>query len=415
MNYTEILKQLKKYYSNLLIIQYNGKPKAKATIELMTKLIWSNMALLQIRDGFDWKNAKGVQLDIIGKWLGISKNYNENNTWNNTYLSYPAYGTETVAESDVLRGGYSTYSDFDTLEGGMLTYSDLQADSQMLDDEDYRTVIGLKIIKNSIEHNQGNIDEAVGLYFAKKDENGDVQFGSFELSNFTKIGNPTITTDGIASSFSSSKYLKSSIVNFSKPFKVVFNEKKGTATKFNGFQIGLSSLVSSPLAFVQSPYATYITLGLYINNSLVIRDYPFNHADYSDINYILTWNGQSFILEIENSETNEVIFAQSIDSTNHLIRNNITTGVVIYGYNWNSANAIQSTDLKLTRIFINKTLVFSGLNNKRIITYPVVYTTWQPHQITYNYPSELSTIMNICLYKNVLPAPTGCQIQLSSY
>lgn len=229
-NYSEILKQLQDYYSNLLIIQYNGKPKAKATIELLTSLIYSNMALLQIRDGFDWRTAKGVQLDIIGQWVGVSRSYNGNNTWDKTSLSYPSYGTETAAETDPQRGGYSTYSDFDTLEGGVVTYNDLQADSQMLGDIDYKTIIGLKIIKNSIIHNQGNIDEAIALYFAEKDANGDVIYDN----------------DG------------------------------------------------------------------YIAN-------------------------------------------------------------------------------------------------------PKVYTTWQPHVITYHYPQDLSTIINICLYKNVLPAPTGCQIQLVSY
>lgn len=237
MSYKSTLQDLQKYYSNLLIIQYNGKPKAKATIELIANLIWSNMALLQIRDAFDWKTAdsdypnstEGAQLDIIGKWVGISRAYNENNTWSNTYLCYPAYGTDTIAEADPQRGGYSDYSTFDTLEGGVLTYKDLQANTQQLTNEEYRTVIGLKIIKNSIVHNQGNIDRAVTLFFE-------------EMIN----------------------------------------------------------------------------------------------------------------------------------------------GEVVY-------------------------------NNDGYIDNPIVYTTWQPHEITYHYPISLSTIINICYYKGVLLAPTGVSIQLAAY
>ena len=231
MNYAEITKQLQEYYSNLLIIQYNGKPKAKATIELLAQLVWSNMTLLQIRDGFDWRTAVGLQLDIIGQWVGVSRAYNENNTWSNTYLSYPSYGTDSIAEADPQRGGYSDYSTFDdTVPAGVLTYNDLQANKQELNDDDYRIVIGLKIIKNNIIQNQGNIDDAIALYFAERDADGNVIYDS----------------DG------------------------------------------------------------------YIAN-------------------------------------------------------------------------------------------------------PLVYTTWQPHEITYHYPQSLSTIINICLYKGVLLAPTGVSIQLASY
>lgn len=230
MDYTAILHELQEYYSNLLIIQYNGKKKAKATIELLVRLVLSNMALIQIRDAFDWRTAKGPQLDIVGQWVGISRAYNENNTWSNTYLSYPAYGTDTIAEADPQRGGYSDYSTFDdTVPAGVLTYKDLQANKQELDDDQYRIVIGLKIIKNNIVHNQGNIDRAVTLFFEEM---------------------------------------------------------------ING----------------------------------------------------------------------EVVYNQ-------------------YGY----------------------------------IDNPVVYTTWQPHEITYHYPQSLSTIMNMCLYKGVLLAPTGVSIQLASY
>lgn len=231
MDYENILKQLKTYYANLLIIQYNGKPKAKATIELLTELAYSNMALMQIRDAFDWRTATDAQLDIIGKWVGVSRAYTQNNTWENTYLSYPAYETESIAYDDAQRGGYSDYSTFnDTIPAGVLTYDDLQSDKQQLDTEEYRTVIGLKIIKNNIVHNQGNIDKAIAEYFAERDADGNII--------------------------------------------------------------------------------------------------------YDDDGYI--------------------------------------------------AN-------------------------------PLVYTTWQPHIITYHYPASLSTIINICLYKNVLPAPTGVKIQTASY
>jgi len=61
-------------YKKLLIVQYSDKPKALATIEsLLAPLedIYDNMFLLE--DAFDLDKALGVQLDVIGKIVGISR------------------------------------------------------------------------------------------------------------------------------------------------------------------------------------------------------------------------------------------------------------------------------------------------------------------------------------------------------
>lgn len=166
MNYLTILQQLKEYYSNLLIVQYNGKPKAKATIELFVDLLFANVLILQIQDAFDWKTAVGVQLDIIGKWVGVSRSYNGSLYWGNTYLSYPKSSQLVPNDNtDSLQHGYSDYSTFDSDTGNILTYNDVGFVEQSLNDDDYRVVIGLKIIKNSINHTAKNIDDAIWDYF----------------------------------------------------------------------------------------------------------------------------------------------------------------------------------------------------------------------------------------------------------
>ena len=75
MDYLKTLQNIEEYYTNLLIVQYHNKPKARKTIKLMARLLWTNMVLLQIRDAFDWKTATGMQLDIIGKWVGVDRFY----------------------------------------------------------------------------------------------------------------------------------------------------------------------------------------------------------------------------------------------------------------------------------------------------------------------------------------------------
>lgn len=161
MEYQLILSTIINYYVNLLIIQYHDKPKATATITLLINQIWANMILFQIRDGFNLKSAKGKQLDIIGAWVGLSRFYNGQLLFFQPRFSLIDWNSTT----DNLQGGFSTFETFDTLDGGFLDYSDLNPTQNQLNDDTYRLMIGLKIIKNSIQHTAKNIDKAIWNYF----------------------------------------------------------------------------------------------------------------------------------------------------------------------------------------------------------------------------------------------------------
>lgn len=170
MDYTATLNSLLDYYANLLIVQYNGKSKASATIKMIANLILANVLILQIRDAFDWRTAVGVQLDIIGKWVGVSRTYNGNLFFNQPIFSYPK--SNDLVPDDLttpFQHGYSEFSTFNTdvATGDIaeLTYKNIGYVEQKLSDNDYRTVIGLKIIKNSINHTAKNIDDAIWNYF----------------------------------------------------------------------------------------------------------------------------------------------------------------------------------------------------------------------------------------------------------
>lgn len=166
MNYLNILTEFTKYYQNLLIVQYNQKPRASATIRLMVNLLWANMILLQIRDAFDWRTATGWQLDIIGQWVGCSRFYDgqlfEFHPW------FALIGWDS--NPDNLQGGFSTYETFDSIEGGFLDYANIRPTQNKMTDKGFRIMIGLKIIKNNIQTTCKNIDTAIWNYdfFNKK-------------------------------------------------------------------------------------------------------------------------------------------------------------------------------------------------------------------------------------------------------
>lgn len=61
------------YYANLLILQYIGKPKAFATIQLLVTPIVMNQLPIQVQNAFNPATAVGVQLDVLGKYAGVTR------------------------------------------------------------------------------------------------------------------------------------------------------------------------------------------------------------------------------------------------------------------------------------------------------------------------------------------------------
>lgn len=62
------------YYANLLILQYIGKPRAYATIQALVQPAIMDQLPIAVQNAFDIDTAVGVQLDVLGKYVGISRN-----------------------------------------------------------------------------------------------------------------------------------------------------------------------------------------------------------------------------------------------------------------------------------------------------------------------------------------------------
>lgn len=153
------------YYSNLLIIQYNNKPKASATIQLMVTELIANGILFDIRDGYDIDTAVGAQLDILGKYIGVNRIFQDNILTN-------MFSLETYTESDPTledRWGFVTYATFaTTLENGVVNYQSVLTTNFLLNDADYRTLLKLKIIQNYSNGSHKQIDDAMFAFFGNE-------------------------------------------------------------------------------------------------------------------------------------------------------------------------------------------------------------------------------------------------------
>lgn len=65
---------LTSYYVSRLIFQYATKPNAQRLIALMVKQALMDDLATQVLEGFDVDTAVGAQLDILGKYIGVSRN-----------------------------------------------------------------------------------------------------------------------------------------------------------------------------------------------------------------------------------------------------------------------------------------------------------------------------------------------------
>lgn len=176
------LQQIIDYYADLIILQYNGKPKAKATIELIAQQLLCDGVMFDVRDGFDVETAVGKQLDMLGKIVGVDRYYlGQVGFIDNTF------GFTDYDESDDGQQGFSDYSDYDTKVGTMLQYIDVVSSSQMLSDEDFRLLLKLKIVCNNINYSQKSIDAALFDKFGT-----DLILSTMNDMNITYFANPAL-------------------------------------------------------------------------------------------------------------------------------------------------------------------------------------------------------------------------------
>ena len=129
------------YYSNLLIMQYHDKPKAKATIEATVGLLPDDL-IMEVINGFDIETAVGKQLDILGEYVGVDRYYLVDN----------------------------------------------QAD--LLNDEDYRILIKLKAISNTSDLSHKSLEGALYDFFGntvRMDSDGNMEMTYFVPKNKTPI------------------------------------------------------------------------------------------------------------------------------------------------------------------------------------------------------------------------------------
>lgn len=133
------------YYANLLAFQYRHQPKAVATIRLFCRQALAELFPTALEQSFDVTTAVGLQLNVIGKYVGIPRNIG-------TPRSLPYFGfwdaTNPTTAGQNENGMAMAEDPAVNAQSIFLQSTGVGTENTALDDEAYRQVILLKIILN---------------------------------------------------------------------------------------------------------------------------------------------------------------------------------------------------------------------------------------------------------------------------
>lgn len=150
INPQQSLADIKKYYADLLILQYKNKPKARATVQIGCDIYTGNGLLFEFENILDIDKAEGYTLDLIGKIVGVPRNVVSDSP-NVEFFTFEKQNAN----------GFSTV---ETLSNGVFKRSDMNYyDKNALTDINYRILIKLKAIMNRV---RGTWAEMDNMYYS---------------------------------------------------------------------------------------------------------------------------------------------------------------------------------------------------------------------------------------------------------
>lgn len=129
------------YYTERLLYQYR-KPKAQATIANLANVAIAGLLPLQVQDAYDPDTAAGIQLDVIGKYVGLPRNIGDADPL--PYFGFVRYSG--VASNP---NGFTSYLNANNAGVLFFRYSYFGTRNTDLSDDAYRFMMKLKIISNS--------------------------------------------------------------------------------------------------------------------------------------------------------------------------------------------------------------------------------------------------------------------------
>lgn len=147
------------YYKELLIIQYNDKPKAKATIDALVRASMIFDVANKVRDGFNIETAVGKQQDILGKYLGTPRVIT-GTSFSRDYFGFAEYGASAPFDFyPLLKYGQ------EAPDAQFRNYTESTQSLLALNDEEYRIIQKLAVVRNNSNASVKDIDDILFQLF----------------------------------------------------------------------------------------------------------------------------------------------------------------------------------------------------------------------------------------------------------
>lgn len=153
------MEDLIRYFTNLLILQYKNKPKAKATIEALTRNAFSDTTgkifPIEVQNSYNLDTAVGTQLDVLGKYLGKDR-----------VLKIPLDNNFKMSEYDALEDpiGFGEYEqELETYPYAEYRY--VNYSTSTIADENYRSILKMLSYLKGKSLSLENIDFALEQAF----------------------------------------------------------------------------------------------------------------------------------------------------------------------------------------------------------------------------------------------------------
>jgi hypothetical protein len=153
--------ELVQYYINLLIIQYQNQPKARATIEAVISMLMLYDMMISVRDGYDLDTAVGRQLDILGKYLGEDRIIT-GTSFTRDYYGFSDYGDTAPFDNEPMLDYGDEIPDVQWFD-----YRDSTQSLFALNDDEYRQILRFKLVQNYSDGSNQDVDNFLQEYFGE--------------------------------------------------------------------------------------------------------------------------------------------------------------------------------------------------------------------------------------------------------
>ena len=146
-------------YQDLLLNQYINLTKARGTIGLLNTEAVCSLVQFDVQNGFNIDTAVGVQLDVLGQYIGLSRNIP--GIIDRYYFEMPSYSTPSVGES-----GFTNYLNIaDNADSSFYLYTFANTSFYSLSDPEYRPLLRMKIILNQLNNSLAEIADLLFSLF----------------------------------------------------------------------------------------------------------------------------------------------------------------------------------------------------------------------------------------------------------